>query len=275
MGNESEKPAKDPKEVKAVVAATNPAKPTTPPPTIPVSLDQANGSKNEELKKYYTFNETGNIMLATTADASADIQESVRKVFAEVSVFFAAMTKAISSAGYSLYNYKAMEKIIAGSGCFIKVTEVDVKHTINSQQGDFSKELLEGLLGLATGTGALSFAKAMVSSVGKEGWRVAHSTDTSENKVGNIVFVCEYLLGMPNISAIVVYFEAKSHTTQLQMGPCFSATASSQNYIMHKDTYMFVTPTFIHQYAGDLNSITTDAAYGKLVEDMAKNLARP
>lgn len=54
----------------------------------PVKLEiPTDASKNIELPKYYTFNETGNIMLATTVGESAEIQESVRKVFAEVSVF--------------------------------------------------------------------------------------------------------------------------------------------------------------------------------------------
>lgn len=32
-------------------------------------------SKNVEITKYYTFNETGNIMLATTVGESAEIEE--------------------------------------------------------------------------------------------------------------------------------------------------------------------------------------------------------
>lgn len=247
------------------------------PVRLEIPLDQG---KNVELKKYYTFNETGNIMLATTVSESIEIQESVRKVFAEVSVFFAAMTKAITSTEnpdthepYSIYNYKALRKIIDGSGCFIQVTELDVTHTTSSWGATFSKELIRGLLGLATGTGALSFATAMISAIGNEGLKVAGVTSDHGSEVGNIVFVCEYLLGMPSISAIVVYIDAHDHVSQFQAGPCIKTESHSMTFKMHKDTYMFVTPTFIREYAGDLNSVTTDAAYGELVKSMREHLA--
>ncbi len=241
-------------------------------------------SKNVEITKYYTFNETGNIMLASTVGASAEIEASVRKVFAEVSVFFAAMTKAISSTvnpdsgdkqePYSLYNYEALERIIDGSGCFIRVTEQDVTHTTSSWGATFSKELFQGLLGLATGAGSLSFASAMISSIGKEGLSLSGATEGHNSKVGNIVFVCEHLMGMPSISAVVVYIDAAQHKAQLKAGPCFKASKSSLTFTMHKDTYMFVTPTFIHEYAGDLTSVSRDAAYGELIKGMKEHLAR-
>jgi len=235
--------------------------------------------KNVEVTKYYTFNETGNIMLATTVGASADVQDSVRRVFAEVSVFFAAMTKAltrttnpVTKEPYSIYNYDALAKIIAGSGCFIRVTESDISHTTSSFGATFSKELLEGLLGLATGVGALGFATGMIAAIGKEGAKLAGKTDDDQSRVGNIVFVCEYLLGMPCISAIVVNVVANKHAHELTIGPCLSTKSQEVTFKMHKDTYMFVTPAFIREFAGDLNSINTQAAYGQLVSSMEAQL---
>ena len=116
---------------------------------------------NVEAKKYYTFNETGNIMMATTDDTDQEIQQSVRDVFAEVAVFFAAMTRAISTTPnpddhgkpYSIYNYSALERVIDGSGLFVHVTEEDVEYKSSSWGAEFSKELIEALLGLATGAG--------------------------------------------------------------------------------------------------------------------------
>ena len=94
---------------------------------------------NVELKKGFVFNETGNIMMSTTATGSNPIIESdVQKCFAEVSVFFAAMTRALERAAisgmtgvdrdgnsynYSMYDYESMKKIIDNSGCFIQVNE--------------------------------------------------------------------------------------------------------------------------------------------------------
>jgi hypothetical protein len=250
---------------------------------LPVPKDEG---KNIELKKFFTFNETGNIMMATTLEQSNEIQESVRKVFAEVSVFFAAMTKAMAETDdpdapkekprkYSLYNYNALKAVIEKSGFFIHVTEMDILHTTSSFGVTFAKELVQGLLGLATGSGALGFAQAMVAAVGKEGLTIGDAASEDKSKVGNIVFVCEYLMGMPCISAIVVYVNCKKNSKVFKAGPCLKTTSVSQEFEMHKDTYMFVTPTFIHEYAGDLRSIKDDKAYNELVEGMKKDLPQP
>ena len=50
---------------------------------------------NVEIKKGFVFNETGNIMMSTTDLTNETIEQNVKDVFAEVSVFFAAMTKAL------------------------------------------------------------------------------------------------------------------------------------------------------------------------------------
>ncbi|MEZ5825056.1 MAG: hypothetical protein R3C97_10045 [Geminicoccaceae bacterium] len=222
--------------------------------------------------KNYVFNETGNIMLSTTDKDSSAIQAEVRSVFAEVSVFFAAMTRAITTTidpttkkPYSLYSYEAISRVVDGSGLFIRVTEEDVLHTSSSWGADFSKELVEGVLGLATGAGELTFASAMISSMGKEGIRVAGDSAKTDKKIGNIIFVCEYLLGMPIISAIVIFADMSEHEQELQVGPCFKEHSKQMEIRMHKDTYMFVTPTFIHKYAGDIDSTEHDPAYAQLI----------
>ena len=84
-------------------------------------------SNNQELKKGFVFNETGNIMMATTDMENPIIEADVQKCFAEVSVFFAAMTRAVERAAvsgmtgvdrdgnsynYSMYDYESMKKII-------------------------------------------------------------------------------------------------------------------------------------------------------------------
>ena len=228
--------------------------------------------KNIEAAKYYIFNETGNIMLSSTSDTSQSIEESVRKVFAEVSVFFAGMTRAITTSKnpvtgkpYSLFNYHALQQVIDDSGLFVHVTEEDVKYSTDDFGADFSKNLVESLLGLATGAGEMAFASAMVSSLGKEGFRISSSKSDSESKVANIVFVCEHLLGMPMVSAIVVYADCKKHKQQIQAGPCFTEERITTSWELHKDTYFFVTPTFIKNYASELASVESDPYYIELV----------
>ncbi len=88
-------------------------------------------------------------MMATTDEDSSVIQQSVRDILAEVSVFFAALTCAIATTNnpntnepYSIYNYTALQQIIAGSGLFIHVTQMDLVHKTMYVGAQFSKELV-------------------------------------------------------------------------------------------------------------------------------------
>lgn len=228
---------------------------------------------NQQAVKRYIFNETGNIMLSTTAADGTTIPDVVAAVFSEVAVFFAAMTKAISTATdpatgqpYSLYNYTALQNVIDGSGLFVHVTEEDITSTTSSFGANFSTELIEGLLGLATGAGALSFAQGMIASLGKAGLQIGGNSSASDQSVANIIFICEYLLGMPVVSAMVVSCNAAQNAQTFQIGPCFSESSVTTTLSLHKDTYMFVTPTFIKNYSGDLVSVTTDLQFLEFVQ---------
>ncbi len=241
--------------------------------TQTTKLEVLTQSNNVQGIKEYIFNETGNIMLSTTDLKGTVIPDEVRAVFAEVSVFFAAMTKAITQAvnpqtkkPYSLYNYNAIANVIDGSGLFVHVTEEDIEHKTESAGADFSKELIEGLLGLATGVGELSFAQGMIASMGKAGLSIGVSHDSSDSKVANIIFICEYLLGMPIVSAMVVYCDTQVNRTAFHIGPCFKGQTTTTTLKMHKDTFLFVTPKFIKEYSADLDSITTDLVYLEFVD---------
>ncbi len=241
-------------------------------PATPLKVPEADPFNIQAVKRY-VFNETGNIMMASTEIGSEQIQQEVRDLFAEVSVFFAAMTRAMSStinpitkAPYSIYDYTAIEGIVDGSGLFVHVSEEDITHTISSWGVTVSKELIEGLLGLATGSGELAFAQGLISSIGKQGLKISGKSDKEDGRVGTIFFVCEYLLGMPIISALVCYVDSKAASQSFQLGPCISEQSQSLHLTMHKDTYLFVSPKFIKNYAGDLLSIESDLEYLELVD---------
>ena len=87
---------------------------------------------NVEIQKGFVFNETGNIMMSTTDLTNDTIEQSVKDVFAEVSVFFGAMTKAMDQKDKSLFDYEALDAIISNSGCFVKVTSETVKYNTSS-----------------------------------------------------------------------------------------------------------------------------------------------
>ena len=232
----------------------------TPNPTDP---------NNVEVKKGFVFNETGNIMMATTDMDSAEIEKSVRDVFAEVSVFFGAMTKAMDQKDKSLFDYEALDAIISNSGCFVKVTSETVKYNTSSTGVLFSTEFIESLLGIATGTARLPFANAMLGAIGQQASvGFSSSNSSSSSQIGNIIFICEYLLGMPVISAVVAYTDVSTAKSTWHAGPCASGTQMNSKFDFNKDTYMFVTPQFIKQYSGDLIAGMDDPQFEELTKKM-------
>jgi hypothetical protein len=70
---------------------------------------------------------------------------------------------------------------------------------------------------------------------------------------------------MPIVSAIVVNIDAVDFTETINVGPCFKETATTTDWKLHKDTFLFVTPSFIREYAGDLDSIESDPNYVQLI----------
>ena len=271
---------------------------------------------NIPAKKQYVFNETGNVMMSTTDFSNEQIQESVQKCFAEVQVFFAAMTKALElkaindwdkieaqvkaatgedkrniaiqqspfyhklpvtpasdasrtyqkENNYSLYDYSSLKRVIDESGCFIQVNEEDLNMNQFKGGANFSKDLLEAVLGLATGGGELAFAQAMVNSVGKAGFNLGYASQHQDTRGGNIIFVCEYLMGMPVISAIVITACSVLNKQTFQFGPCFKESTSNLSLSIHKDTYTFVTPSYIKEFSGDIISGIEDPNFSQLVK---------
>ena len=236
---------------------------------------------NMQASKYYVFNETGNIMMLSTDMDPSNLNVSVREVFNEVSVFWAAMTKAISATTnpatdmpFSIYNYEAIEKIISGCGHFVPVTRETVQFKTESCGDQWSKEMVGTVLGVPAGAGELNFAHAMMCSMGKAAWNMSRSNETNDAKVGNVVFVCEYLMGTPCVSAIVVHADMAENSRSVRMNPCAASSNVSTTWKLYKDKYMFVTPNFIKEYSGDLRAQTSSVEYNDLVSYISDLVTR-
>ncbi|OJJ18458.1 hypothetical protein BKI52_22855 [marine bacterium AO1-C] len=276
---------------------------------------QASSSVNlfSPLPKHYVFNQTGNIMIATTGDAN-QLDDHFKAVCAEVSVFFATLTKAIHSVinpktkqPYSIYNYKALRKVIKNSGMFVLLHEKEMTFETSDPLEVFGKEFFKSVLGISLQEDELEFAQETFGAMSKEAdhivqekTRVANEAkapqsrgidipddkaesleneDVEEEKVSNIIFVCESLLGMPIVSVIVTHarpedlkeehegeakgvheahhkegFFKKIFSRHHEAGP-EAPVKRTWNY--QKDTYLFVSPQFFKDYVGGLSVANT------------------
>jgi IPT/TIG domain len=252
------------------------------PPTKLVG--PATGAKdyNVPAVKYYVFNETGNIMLATTqGKGNESVNPSTMALFAEVAVFFAAMTKAITTTPrrgatppyaptdyYTIYDYDALEGIVNGSGMFINVNREDLQYSTSSVTVTFTTEFIEALLGIALtdGVGAAALL-ATLNAMGKQA-TFSYASTQKYHQIGNLLFVCEYLVGMPIVSVLYFYLDQQAVQTVVTASPCVTVSDTSFDLTIHKDTFLFVPPAWIREYGGDLASVAGDEAYQELIKQL-------
>lgn len=243
------------------------------------SLTMAN-VKEVPATKEFAINATGNLFVATTlnsgnASGTPGISQQAANAFGEVSVFFAAMTKAMSESGTSFYDISAINKIVSDSGLFVKVTESDIKYTSSSWGVTFGSELITALLGFSGGLASVgSSLMQMLGDIGKQGKSItiSHSGSKQNTKVGTIVFVCEYLLGAVSITPIVLSMDAEKNKQALEAGPCFKTQSKSFELNIEKTTYLFVPPSFIPE-AQKLNNAMDNPNFNDLVNTLKATLS--
>ena len=151
-----------------------------------ITLSQA---KEIPATKEFAINATGNLFVATTLNGGssegAAISQEASDAFGQVSVFFAAMTKAMSENNDSLYDIAAIDKVVSRSGLFVKVTESNVQFSSKSWGVTFGSELITALLGFSGGLAAVgSSLMQMLGDIGKKGQDITvsgsgTSTDTT------------------------------------------------------------------------------------------------
>lgn len=219
--------------------------------------------------------------MATTVADSSEIQKEVRDVFNEVNTFFAAMTKALAStpmpgeAGqwYSIFNYNALRTIIDTSGSFIQIQMEKIYHELTEFSATFSEDLLLGVIGLAVEKEAIStFAKSMVSSMGQAGLTVSSGVEKDDSKVSNIIFVLEYLLGMPIVTAMVIHVDKSEVAQYAKIGPCFNEKFDKATMTINKDSYLFVPPKYVKEFSSEILSGEDNPAFLKLVAKLKSAL---
>lgn len=102
--------------------------------------------------KQFVVNATGNLFIASTLNSTAGgsvLPQEAENAFGEVSVFFAALTKAMAESGTSLYDYDALNKLVSSSGLFVKVTESNIQFESKQTGVTLSSQLIQTLLGLS------------------------------------------------------------------------------------------------------------------------------
>ncbi len=187
------------------------------PPPKPLYIPQ---------KKYYLFNETGNILICASAERVIGFDSYIKDAFTDVSVFLAAMTKALASKhltskeseksaskikSLSIYNYQAMKNMFAHSAMFVQ-TNAEYGFFTSKYVGEtLGKEFVETALGKSFDERSLSFTRGMFN-----GMRYQQDINFDKSdyaRGGHVFFICEMLNGLPTTSVVLISIENISGKT--------------------------------------------------------------
>lgn len=172
--------------------------------------DLLEGVKYTPVVQQYAINQTGNIFISMSEGLTEQARNDFAQICAEVSVFFASLTKAITSVTnpktgkpYSIYNYEALNRVIRNSNMFVPIQSQDYIFISSLAGTALAEELMQTILNVKLPKEDLHFATETLNSMAREDDEGDDDTDT---RAANIVFKCESMMGMPMVTVIVANF---------------------------------------------------------------------
>jgi len=247
----------------------------------------SNRSSYTPLQKYYAFNETGNVMVCTTHEGADAMNENLKSMFLDMSIFFAAMTKAITSHRHkdgssgSIYSSDALQNILNKSEFFVQVKTETINASSKAVGHSMSKELTESLLGRKFDETRLNFSHGLFNSMSAQ-----LQTKSDQGAAGTIFFICESIMGLPMVSAVVLELKSadgdgkkngkkiegkKSIPDLLKMEEGGVSKGIHREWTFTKHTYLFISPKSISGV--NFPDPGDDAEYQTLVSSLKQNVA--
>ncbi len=227
----------------------------------PAAVAESNKTDGDSEKSVqFRLNQTGNIFYSTS---SPELQDETKKLFDSVTVLFAAMTKALNNKGKDLFDYDAWSKLIAGSGYFIEVSKYEKNLTIESNSVTIDTQIVQELIPGLTSGSSLEIAKSVLNALNGE-----YQTKKSDSsaKIGHLLFICEELFGAPSVTVRLFFASSATHT-QIFSSPCVKTSSTSFEQLQEANTFLFVSPDTIAQFAGKFGD--APEAYNSLIDKLS------
>jgi hypothetical protein len=223
--------------------------------------DTAGG--DAELKKYYTFDELGHIMVATTEKDHDNVNPKLTDTMQKVIVFFGAWTAALARAGKTLFDFDAITNIIGSSGFFINTQREERSFSSSSTSVSLDTEIIQNVLSGGVSGGGLAIAKRTLAAIGKQ-ISVSYSQTDTQKEVCHLLFVVESLLGVPIVS--ISLFHTKVHQfSWVSKTNCSSVAHSQVDFSFSGDDYLFVDPEYINKFTPEFK---TNSGYEALIKKL-------
>lgn len=220
--------------------------------------------KEGEVQKYYTFDQTGSIMLSTTESNYSEIDPDVKELFKKAGVFLAAVVAALSRKNKTLFDYDALDQIITKSGIFANLDRQDREFNYSSTELTLNTAIIsDALANINALGGALDIAKRIIDSLGSK-IRAASSSTSDSKKIAHLLLICENLMGLPIVTVSIFYVDSKE-TQEVSKSNCHEHVHNAVKFKYYQSIYMFVEPGYISKFSEEFKK---DPAYEELISQL-------
>lgn len=230
--------------------------------------DKKDGDSEADVK--FRLNATGNIFTSTTS-GDGQVSDEAKALFKSVSVLFSAMTKAMRDANKDLFDYEAWASLIGKSGYFVEMQEFHQTLDIKSSDLTIDTQIVQQLLPGITGGSSLSIAKSVL---GAFSGKFSSSTTDEKSKLAHLLFINEEIMGSATVTVRLFFASKASHTTITQ-SPCHQRVTKSFQQEQAANTFLFVDPDTIAQYADKYDPEKVPESYKNLIDSLSKLITTP
>ena len=236
------------------------------PKLIMSMADKGVGDSEADIQ--FRLNATGNIFTATTGK-DGQVSEEAKALFKSVTVLFSAMTKAMHEAGKDLFDYDAWTDLIGRSGYFVEMAKFQQTLEIKSGELSIDTQVVAQLLPGLTSGSSMEIAKSVLTAMnGKFGF-----SETDENtKFAHLLFINEEIMGSATVTIRLFFASKKSHVATTE-SPCHKTTKKTFSQSQEANTFLFVDPDTIAEYAKKYDPENEPESYGRLIDSLIKHLS--
>lgn len=220
---------------------------------------------DREASVTFRINSTGNIFTSTT-NINGEVSDAARNLFKSITVLFAAMTKAMSDSGKDLFDYDAWAKLIGGTGYFVEMSKYQRNLVIKSSELSVDTQIVQQLLPGLTSGSSLDIAKSVLQAMNG---KFSSSETTDDSKIGHLLFINEEIMGAASVTVRLFFASKKTHETTTS-SPCHKTVKTSFEQLQEANTFLFVDPDTIAEYAEKYDPEKKPEAYQRLIDSLKK-----
>lgn len=202
---------------------------------------------NAAVSRYVVLNETGNVLLATTAATGEVVPENAQQVFSEACAHLAAIMRAISSTRrpegdgfHSVFDSQVLLRLLDRHPLFVHMHRESIEITGAPGKTLLTNAVVE-VFGIGLPTRDAQRMAAVLRSMAMVTDRVGMVDADEEARVGHLMLICESLLGVPVVSAVLTHLSLEH--CRILAGHTGDRAQEAQPVIaLCKEVYLFVSP---------------------------------